>query len=159
MASSANSPQKRVLVVDDSKFVRTTFAAILKRSFGVREEADGEAAWHAIETDPSLVMVLTDLDMPRLDGYGLLTRIRGSGDARVRALPVVIISGSEDHLMPPAIQQSNLKHYKSNTITEIKEYKGYAHLLPAQAGWEEIADYVLDWALRNARTGKVPSAA
>ena len=52
--------------------------------------------------------------------------------------------------MPPAIQKSNLKHYKSNTITEIKEYEGYAHLLPAQQGWETIADDALDWAERHA---------
>ena len=86
-------PQKRVLVVDDSKFVRTTFATILKASFEVREESDGESAWEAVETDPSIVMVFTDLDMPRLNGFGLLSRIRGSDDARVRALPVVVISG------------------------------------------------------------------
>jgi len=65
--------------------------------------------------------------------------------------PLLFISGGEDHLMPPAVQQSNLKHYKSKaTVTEIKEYPGYAHLLPAQAGWEEIADYALDWAERHA---------
>lgn len=96
MASSADSPQKRVLVVDDSKFVRTTFAAILKRSFGVREEVDGEAAWQAVETDPSLVMVFTDLEMPQLDGFSLLARIRGSEDARIKALPVVVISGHDE---------------------------------------------------------------
>jgi len=50
------------------------------------------------------------------------------------------------------IQQSNLKHYKSDTITEIKEYEGMAHLLPAQEGWEEVADYALEWALAHART-------
>ena len=38
--------------------------------------------------------------------------------------------------MPPAIQESNAKHYKSDTITERREYEGYAHLLPAQKGWE-----------------------
>jgi pimeloyl-ACP methyl ester carboxylesterase len=65
--------------------------------------------------------------------------------------PLLFISGSEDHLMPPSVQRSNAKHYKSNTITEVKEYEGYAHLLPAQEGWEEIADYALDWALRHAR--------
>jgi pimeloyl-ACP methyl ester carboxylesterase len=64
--------------------------------------------------------------------------------------PLLFISGSEDHLMPPAVQKSNAKHYKSNTITEVKEYEGYAHLLPAQDGWEEIADYALDWALSHA---------
>ena len=96
MSTPANLPQKRVLVVDDSKFVRTTFATILKASFGVREEADGESAWEAVETDPSIVMVFTDLDMPRLNGFGLLARIRGSDDARIRALPVVVISGNEE---------------------------------------------------------------
>jgi pimeloyl-ACP methyl ester carboxylesterase len=64
--------------------------------------------------------------------------------------PLLFISGSEDHLMPPSIQQSNLKHYKSNAVTEIKEYEGMAHLLPAQEGWEEVADYALEWALEHA---------
>src|SRR5262249_55735065 len=32
--------------------------------------------------------------------------------------PLLFISGAEDHLMPPAVQRSNAKHYKSNTITE-----------------------------------------
>jgi pimeloyl-ACP methyl ester carboxylesterase len=64
--------------------------------------------------------------------------------------PLLFISGGEDHLMPPSVQRSNAKHYKSNTITEIKEYEGRAHLLPAQEGWEEVADYALEWALANA---------
>lgn len=87
---------KCVLVVDDSRFVRTTFASILKASFTVREAADGEAAWEAIGKDDSIVMVFTDLDMPRLDGFGLLARMRESGEARIRELPVVVISGNED---------------------------------------------------------------
>jgi two-component system cell cycle response regulator len=96
VSRSTDLPQKRVLVVDDSKFVRTTFASILSASFTVREEADGEAAWQAIESDPSIVMVLTDLDMPKLNGFGLLTRIRESKDAHIRELPVVVISGYEE---------------------------------------------------------------
>lgn len=65
--------------------------------------------------------------------------------------PLLFISGSEDHLMPPAIQQSNAKHYKGEgTITEIKEFEG-PHLLPSYEGWETVADYALDWALEHAR--------
>lgn len=64
--------------------------------------------------------------------------------------PLLFISGSEDHLMPPRVQRSNAKHYKSATITEVKEFEGYSHLLPAQEGWEEIADYALDWAVGHA---------
>src|ERR671917_2360242 len=64
--------------------------------------------------------------------------------------PLLFISGGEDHLMPPRVQRSNAKHYKSDTITEVKEFEGFAHLLPAREGWEEIADYALRWALEHA---------
>ena len=64
--------------------------------------------------------------------------------------PLLFISGSTDHLMPPSIQQSNAKHYKSNTITEIKEFEG-PHLLPSWPGWEKVADYALEWAERHAQ--------
>ena len=65
-------------------------------------------------------------------------------------VPLLFISGSEDHLMPPSVQRSNAKHYKSSAVTEIKEYEGKAHLLPSQEGWEEIADYALEWAVSHA---------
>jgi len=64
--------------------------------------------------------------------------------------PLLFISGSEDHLMPPKIQQSNAKHYTSDTLTEIKEFEG-PHLLTASPGWEEVADYALAWAVEHAR--------
>jgi pimeloyl-ACP methyl ester carboxylesterase len=64
--------------------------------------------------------------------------------------PLLFISGSEDHLMPPKVQQSNAKHYKSDTITEIEEVQGMAHLMPAQEGWEKVADRALQWAVDHA---------
>jgi pimeloyl-ACP methyl ester carboxylesterase len=63
--------------------------------------------------------------------------------------PLLFISGSEDHLMPPKVQRSNAKHYNASVVTEVKEYDG-PHLLPAQPGWEEIADYALAWAVEHA---------
>ena len=93
---SAGPAQGCVLVVDDSRFVRTTFATILRASFTVREAADGEEAWAAIDADPSIVLVLTDLDMPKLSGFALIGRVRNSTNERIRALPVVVISGNEE---------------------------------------------------------------
>jgi diguanylate cyclase (GGDEF)-like protein len=95
VSATTELPQKRVLVVDDSRFVRATFAAVLKAVLPVREEADGEAAWKALQEDRSIVLVFTDLDMPKLDGFGLLGRIRSAADERVKKLPVVVISGAE----------------------------------------------------------------
>jgi pimeloyl-ACP methyl ester carboxylesterase len=69
--------------------------------------------------------------------------------------PLLFISGAEDHLMPPKVQASNARHYKSAaTLTEVKEFPGRAHLMPAQEGWEEVADYALDWAVSHARTAE-----
>jgi len=63
--------------------------------------------------------------------------------------PLLFISGSVDHLMPPSIQRSNAKHWNDNVVTEVKEFEG-PHLLPASPGWEKVADYALDWALEHA---------
>jgi diguanylate cyclase (GGDEF)-like protein len=89
-------PKQRVLLVDDSRIVRTTIARLIRKSFDVREEADGEAGWQAISTDPSIVVVFSDIQMPKLDGFALLERIRTSPDFRVKSIPVIVISGDED---------------------------------------------------------------
>jgi pimeloyl-ACP methyl ester carboxylesterase len=73
--------------------------------------------------------------------------------------PLLFISGSEDHIMPPKVQRSNARHYRSNTTTEVKEYEGMGHLLPAQPGWEEVADHALAWAVDNAGWAPVTSDA
>nr|MDT0665556.1 alpha/beta hydrolase [Micromonospora sp. DSM 115978] len=66
--------------------------------------------------------------------------------------PLLFVAGTEDNIMPPKVQWSNAKHYKSdNTLTEVAEFSGKAHLLPAQEGWENIADYALAWAVRHAK--------
>ena len=61
--------------------------------------------------------------------------------------------------MPPKVQWSNAKHYRSEkTLTRVAEFSDMPHLLPAAPGWEEIADYVLAWALRNARVTRAAHA-
>ncbi len=92
--STDNRP--RILIVDDSKVVRSTIAKVIRTMFDVREEADGEAGWAAVESDPAIVAVISDLGMPKLDGMGLLSRIRSSPQPRVRDLPFLVISGNED---------------------------------------------------------------
>jgi pimeloyl-ACP methyl ester carboxylesterase len=63
--------------------------------------------------------------------------------------PLLFVSGSEDHIMPPSVQRSNAKHYKSDkTITEIVEFEG-PHFMVGLPGWEKIADHALAWALEH----------
>lgn len=96
MSEQENQPLPKVLIVDDSRMVRASLVKLIRGRFEFREEADGEAGWQALLVDPTIELVLTDIGMPQLDGYGLLERIRGSRVARVREMPVIVISGDED---------------------------------------------------------------
>ncbi|MET0449235.1 MAG: alpha/beta hydrolase [Aeromicrobium sp.] len=66
--------------------------------------------------------------------------------------PLLFIAGGEDHIMPPSVNSSNFKKYKkSAALTEYHLFEGRSHWTCAEPGWEEVADYALDWALEHAR--------
>ncbi len=96
MSADDKQALPKILIVDDSRMVRASLIKHLRGRFAVREEADGEAGWQALLVDPEIQLVLTDIGMPQLDGFGLLERIRSSKVTRVHDMPVVIISGDED---------------------------------------------------------------
>ena len=67
--------------------------------------------------------------------------------------PLLFIAGSYDNLMPPSVNESNVKHYRySKSITDYKEFPGRSHYTVGQDGWEEVADYALEWATMHAAT-------
>ncbi|MDP2867364.1 diguanylate cyclase domain-containing protein [Methyloversatilis sp.] len=86
----------KVLIVDDSRMVRASIIKRIRDRFDFREEADGEAGWQTLLVDDSIQVVLSDLTMPKLDGYGLLERVRSSRVQRIADIPVIMISGDED---------------------------------------------------------------
>lgn len=90
------SVKPRVLIADDSRIVRATLIKHIQGMFEFREALNGEEAWETLLIDPNIRVVITDLSMPRLDGYGLLKRIRSSEISRIRTLPVVVVSGSDE---------------------------------------------------------------
>ena len=90
------SGKPRVLIADDSRIVRASLVQHLKDRFDIREVMDGEAAWQAILLDSSIRVVISDLTMPKVDGYELLNRVRSSKVQRIRELPIVIISGEDE---------------------------------------------------------------
>jgi len=94
---SDNSKEKqRLLIVDDSKVIRVTARKILRDHFETIEALDGENAWEILNNDAPVSLVVSDLTMPNLDGFGLLKRIRSSQLPYVRDLPVIIITGAND---------------------------------------------------------------
>lgn len=85
----------RVLIVDDSRLVRVLLVRSLQGQYEVREEGDGEAAWQTLVLDHSIQAVISDLQMPKLDGYQLLEKVRTSKLRRLQEMPFILVSGEE----------------------------------------------------------------
>ncbi len=82
--------EKRILVVDDSLTVRETERQLLENAgYDVEVAVDGADGWNAVRLG-QFDLVVSDLDMPRLNGFELVKRIRG--DNRLQRLPVIIVS-------------------------------------------------------------------
>lgn len=89
VADTTASNQPRLLLCDDSQVERTALAHFLRRSgYTVDEAGDGEAAILHIKHRP-VDAVLLDLNMPDVDGFGVLTYLQ----EHRRALPVILLSG------------------------------------------------------------------
>ncbi|WFF00827.1 alpha/beta fold hydrolase [Micromonospora sp. WMMD964] len=65
--------------------------------------------------------------------------------------PLLLMAGDNDHVVPASVVRANAGLYqKSRALTAYQEFPGRTHFTVGQDGWEEIADYALDWALRAA---------
>jgi two-component system sensor histidine kinase and response regulator WspE len=81
---------QRALVVDDSATVREVERQILKRmGFEVETAVDGLDGWHTLR-DGVFDLVVSDIDMPRMNGIEFVRTLRG--DARFATVPVIVVS-------------------------------------------------------------------
>ncbi|HTB62707.1 MAG TPA: response regulator, partial [Opitutales bacterium] len=89
--ANINQPQrKRVLVVDDSATVRATERQILENAgYAVETSVDGADGWNAVRLG-RFDLVVSDVDMPRLNGLEFVARIRA--DPKLKSLPIIMVS-------------------------------------------------------------------
>lgn len=85
-------PDLRILVVDDEPDIRATVVAMLEiEGYEVREAANGADALRAVEDAPPDLIVL-DMRMPVLDGWGFAAELRGRGNRT----PIVVMTAARD---------------------------------------------------------------
>jgi DNA-binding response OmpR family regulator len=88
-ASPTPKPAHRILVVEDDEFIRQlTTQSLGLCGYQVTAAEDGLAGWHALNAD-AFDLMITDNNMPRLTGIGLLKKLRA---ARM-GLPVIMATG------------------------------------------------------------------
>src|ERR1035437_1940816 len=89
-SAEAKRHRKRVLVVDDSLTVCALERKLLgNRGYEVEIAVDGMDGWNAVRTS-QFDLVVTDIDMPRMDGIELVTLIKGN--TNLKSLPVMVVS-------------------------------------------------------------------
>jgi len=82
--------RKRVLIVDDSLTVRELERKLLvSAGYDVHVAVDGMDGWNAVRAG-EFELIVTDIDMPRVDGFELVARI--TGDPKLQSIPVMIVS-------------------------------------------------------------------
>ncbi len=87
---ASGNRMKRILVVDDSITVREVERKmLLARGYDVRVAVDGQDGWNTLRKEP-FDLLITDVDMPRMDGIELVTTIRGNKEFQM--LPIIIVS-------------------------------------------------------------------
>ena len=94
----ASQEKPLVLVADDSRLIRKTIIKMLGDRYDIIECVDGVAAWAQIQHNTAIDIAITDIDMPNMDGYGLLCRVRASEAERLQNIPMIVITGAEDEI-------------------------------------------------------------
>lgn len=93
-------PSLLVLVVDDVESVRRLIRRVLEHAgHRVLEAGDGVEALACLAGNPAVDLVLTDLRMPKMDGWELATHL----SRRSPRMPVLFMSGFDEHLASDTI--------------------------------------------------------
>lgn len=84
-----------ILVVDDHADFRAVFSHFLEsRGYAVATSCNGAEALERLESEPDVRLIVLDLAMPVLDGWGFLAR--REGNSRLRRIPVIVLSAEPD---------------------------------------------------------------
>jgi len=61
-------------------------------------------------------------------------------------VPILFIGGGSDHIFPPTLTKKIAESYKDpNSLVDLKIFEGKSHFICGEPGWENVADYILDW--------------
>jgi PAS domain S-box-containing protein len=140
-----------VLVADDNADMRTYVVRLLAEQYRVVSVADGEAAVEAVRKAPP-DLVLTDVMMPRLDGFGVLRELRA--DPRTHQIPVVMLSarageesrvdgmqaGADDYLVKPFSARELLARVSAHLQMARLRREAASSLRESEARFRHMAD-------------------
>jgi len=96
LSQDMTSRKPKLLIVDDSATIRATLSRAVGDEFDSIEATNGKEALRLLMEDPDIDLVVTDLAMPELDGFGLIKQMRTSESPRLNNMPVIVVTGAND---------------------------------------------------------------
>jgi two-component system chemotaxis sensor kinase CheA len=137
-----------ILLAEDSDFFRAQIQRFIEDDgYTVLAAPDGEAAWELLTRNLDQVrLVVTDIEMPRLNGLGLARRIRA--DQRTAALPIIAVTSlaDDEHMaqgQAAGINDYQVKLDRDRLLESLRKFlhhqnRDAATASPSQAGSEEL---------------------
>ncbi|MGD8639375.1 MAG: diguanylate cyclase [Gammaproteobacteria bacterium] len=86
----------KLLIVDDSATIRATLARAVGDEFDTIEATNGKEALRLAFEDQDIDLVVTDLEMPLMNGYNLIKKMRAHDSSRLVNMPVIVVTGDND---------------------------------------------------------------
>ena len=119
-----NEAMRAVLIVEDAEMCASTLEIALGSIPDLRTitVSSAEQAWHILESEPKDIRaIVTDLQMPGMDGFELIERIRAH--ELHAGLPIIVITGSTDPRVPERVrvQGANAVFAKPYSPAQVRE--------------------------------------
>ena len=132
--ATANPPDRTVLIVEDAESCATTleFALLGIPHIHVRVAPTARQALEMLTSDAGGISALvTDLNLPAMDGFELIERVRS--DSRTARLPIVVVSGDSDPRTPDRIHQLGADAYFGKPYSPAQVRQKVEQLLDANS--------------------------
>ncbi|MBD2597593.1 hybrid sensor histidine kinase/response regulator [Nostoc spongiaeforme FACHB-130] len=117
LAALPPKPKGKILIIDDSINVRRFLALTLEKGgYQVEQAKDGQDALEKLETGLQIAAVICDIEMPRLDGYGFLGKVKNNGD--LKNIPVAMLTSRSSDKHRRMAMQLGARAYFSKPYNE-----------------------------------------
>lgn len=89
--------KNKILIADDDRFMRSILKSVFNENYIIIEVVDGNEALETIKSENNIALMLLDINMPKLDGFGVMDALQKSDV--VKDIPIIMMTAMSDPLM------------------------------------------------------------
>lgn len=122
--------KKTILVIDDSAPIRFLLESILGKQYKVYSAPDGLTAMMWLQKGNRPDLIVTDIQMPNIDGWELIEYLQGN--ALYESIPVIVLSGAEDSRLHELGMIDKIAEYTRKPFDPMKLMESVAKYITLQ---------------------------